>query len=82
MASTSILPMPIYEALVDRLLESPELLDLAECPVTGNFERYLVENKLGGDFDIWLERHRASLEIYEVDDRPAFLVELCPQIIN
>ena len=48
--------------------------------MTGRFERYTVEDRLDGDFDIWPEGHRALLEIFEVSARPAFLVELCPNL--
>lgn len=75
MSTTAILPQPVYDNLVDHLLANPELIDLMECP-----ERYTVEDRLGGDFDIWPERHRALLEIFDVPARPAFLVELCPAL--
>lgn len=78
--TTAILPADIYDNLVDHLLANPELINLMECPMTGRFERYTVGDRLGGDFDIWPERHRALLEVFEVPARPAFLVELCPTL--
>lgn len=82
MTTTAILSAETYATLVDHLLANPGLIDLMECPMTGRFERYTVEDRLGGDFDIWPERHGALIEIFEVPARPAFLPELCPALFQ
>lgn len=80
--STAILPPEVYEPLVDYLLANPALINLIECPSTGMFERHTVEERLGGDFDIWPERDQALLDRFESPARPAFLVDLCPVLAS